>query len=83
MKINNIDNIIYNIIIEFNNYKTTNKVLQKIYNENDFIKYLNEIKKKKKIFYKKKKNFFKNIYIKKKKKKKKYKKKKKKKKKKK
>ena len=43
MKINNIDNIIYDIIIEFNNYKTTNKVLQKIYNENDFIKYLNEI----------------------------------------
>lgn len=57
MKINNIDNIIYDIIIEFNNYKTTNKVLQKIYNENDFIKYLNEIINLIKIFYKKKKFF--------------------------
>ena len=71
MKINNIDNIIENIILDFNFTNNNNKILKKIYNENDFVKYLNEIinlikdfyKKKKKIYYLKKKIII-NYYLK-------------------
>ena len=52
MKINNIDNIIYDIILKFN-ISNNNIILKKIYNENDFIKYLNEIINLIKVYYKK------------------------------
>lgn len=53
MKIDNIDNIIKDIISKFDLYIENNKILKKIYNENDFVKYLNEILNIIKVYYKK------------------------------
>ena len=63
MKINNIDNIIYDIILKFNISNNNNIILKKIYNENDFIKYLNEIINLIKVYYKKTKERYEtNVY---------------------